>query len=85
MKFSNIQLEALNELKKSTAWGIILEKAKDFVDKECDLEKVGDTLPDNEYKIECQARKKAKEMFTSIFNEIKTIDKEIDFTKKDYS
>ena len=85
MKFSQIQLEAIEDLKKTNGWGIILEIANQIMAIECNLEAVDEKLEAQEFKVECLGRKKAKIMFKQIFDEIKFIDKEIERKKKDFS
>ena len=85
MKFSQIQLEAIEDLKKTNGWGIILEIANQIMVVECNLEAVDEKLEAQEFKAECLGRKKAKIMFKQIFDEIKFIDKEIERKKKDFS
>ena len=76
---------ALNKLKKSSSWIIIQNLCKDIIDGECDLEKVNESLPDKEFKIEYSARKKAKKMFTDVFGKVDNLGTFMEKNTKDYS
>ena len=85
MKLSEIQSDAFEDLKKSTGWGIISEVAHRIMEEECNLDDVDEKLNSEEYKVECVGRKKAKYMFKQLFDEVKVLDKQVEFSKKDLS
>ena len=82
---SKLQLEALSEIRQSVNWGVISKLVKEIIDKDCDLDIVSDDLSCEEYKIECLARKKAKRMFTQIFDDVNDASVLIEKKKIDYS
>lgn len=67
------QKESWDVVKSSLAWGVIRNLAHEIIVRECDLEAIPITLSDNEFKIENLARRKAKIMFTQIFEDIEGI------------
>jgi len=83
-KFSEEQIKALIALKSEPGWGIVNELAK-VVLKDTNLENVDTKLCADEYKIECLAYKKAKDMFRQIFSDVETITEIHSKKKVDYS
>lgn len=68
-QYSSAQKKALESLKKEQAWEILMDMCDKIIKKHCDLNTVDIKLADKEFKIEYEARKKAKEMFTAVFGE----------------
>ena len=84
MKLNDEQQLALEEMKKSEGWLIVLKLAKNILE-ETRLDTVDTKLSDTEYKGECLARTKAKSIISKIFNNIDNIEKDIIKSKIDYS
>lgn len=84
-QLSQIRKDALHKLKNSESWEIVKNLCVDIVNQECDLESIDNKLPDNEFKIEYLARKKAKLMFTGVFGDVDKIGTYIEKTKRDLS
>lgn len=65
-QYSSAQKKALESLKKEQAWEILMDMCDKIIKKRCDLNTVDIKLADKEFKIEYEARKKAKEMFEAV-------------------
>lgn len=79
------QRESFYSLKNSEGWLVVQKLAADILEDECDLDSVKDELPAEEFKIETLARRKAKEMFTRVFDDVKGLSTYLYKKKIDYS
>jgi len=84
-QLTDIQREEFSKLRESPGWEVVSAIATEIIKNECSLEDIDEKLSSEEYKSEAIGRKKAKKMFTSLFNEVNGVLTKIENKKIDYS
>ena len=77
------ELKDFEELKKSNGWSVVSKISARTI-KELRLEDVDRKLPSDEYKTECIARLKAKELILQIFSDVEATNQHINHKKINY-
>ena len=83
-EMTEIQKESFNKLKKSDSWKMLGDFCDKIIKKYCDYEKIDETLDGVAFKSEFLARKKSKQMFTEIFNDVEDMGTIIEKSKTKY-
>ena len=77
------ELKDFEELKTSNGWSVV-SKISARVLKELNVADVDEALPANEYKTECEVRKRTKKLILQIFGDVETTNKHIEHKKINY-
>ena len=77
------ELKDFEELKKSNGWSVVSKISARTI-KELNINDVDSTLSADEYKIECEIRKRTKRLILQIFSDVEATNQHINHKKINY-